>query len=52
MEKIIHIINAGLVYTEEYDHVMRWDSSGRIIKQEQINYRRYWSKDCKAVEAE
>lgn len=47
MEKIIHIINVGLVYTEEYDLVRRWDSSCRIIKQERINYRRYWANVCK-----
>lgn len=41
MVKTIHVKNVSMIWTEEYDIVLEWDESGRIVRQERADYQRY-----------
>ena len=44
MKEVIHVKNAGLIFTEEYDIIREWDGNGNIVTQMLVNVKRYRSK--------
>lgn len=41
MKQIKHIKQISLVYTQEYDYIIEWDSEGHILYQRIANCKRY-----------